>query len=91
MGLLPLSIKVGFRGTYLERKIYREIKALDGLLHINMLSQPYVMQSYSYIMNEVLEDMKGYEGGRYYKRFERKLKDVDNTERLFTGWDQLND
>jgi len=91
MELLPLAIKVLINGDYLEKKIHHNLNTLDALLHVDMLKMPHVMEIYSSLRKNLRENMTAYNGKRFYELLSKRLKDIDNTERLFLGYDSRND
>lgn len=78
-------------GDYLEKKIHRNLNKLDDLLHVDMLKMPHVMETYSPLRKSLEKDMLIYNGKRFYDWFSKRLKNIDNIERLFSGYDARND
>lgn len=91
MGLVPLAIKILINGDPLEKKIHHTLNTIDALLHVDMLKMPDVMETYSALRKSLERDMQIYNQKRFYEEFSKRLKNIDNTERLFSGYDARND
>ena len=91
MRILPQSIRVKMSGDYLEKKIHHNLNTLNALLHVDMLKMPHVMETYSTLRKNLGEDIAAYNGKRFYDWFNKRLKSIDNTERIFLGYDARND
>lgn len=74
-----------------EREIDTHLRDLRNLVHVGMHKMPEVLELYSSIRRNLGDDMKLYKGQRFYDWFNRRLKYIDNLERIFLGYSPRND
>lgn len=74
-----------------EREIDVHLRDLRNLVRFGMHRMPEVLELYSSIRRDLGKDMGLYKGKRFHDWFNRRLKYVDNLERIFLGYSPRND